>query len=257
MAIQPLFLGNWKMNMLKSELAAFAEEFLKLYTPAAKADAGFAPPYTLCGAAAESFKRAPGILVGAQNAHWLASGAHTGEVSVPMLQEQGVQFVIVGHSERRQFYGETDASVAKRAKAVIAAGLTAVVCIGETKSQFEAGETSKVVSTQLKGSLDGITPEDCSKLVIAYEPVWAIGTGLAATPDIASAVHDEIRVLLASLYGANIAGAIPILYGGSTTPANIAELVSRKNIDGALVGGSSLKPGVFWDLVKNGRTAKN
>jgi triosephosphate isomerase (TIM) len=256
--IQPLFFGNWKMNMLCSEAAAFAEQFMGLYRPlpGGGADTGFAPAYTAIAALRDAFRKAPSILIGSQSAHWLDSGAHTGEVSLLMLKEQGVGFVIVGHSERRQFYGENDADVAKRAKAVISHGLTAVVCVGETKDEFEAGKTSLVVDTQLKGSLAGLTLAECPRLVIAYEPVWAIGTGLAATPQIAAQVHNEIRGKLCATFGQDAGAKIPILYGGSTSPKNIAELVVQENIDGALVGGSSLKPDVFWELVKNGRAAK-
>ena len=255
MRIQPLFLGNWKMNLTNSEVHKFAAEFCKIFVPSNNgiADAGFAPAYTSIAAAVEAFRSCPQILIGAQNAHWLASGAHTGEVSLAMLKEIGTSFVILGHSERRQFYGETSEVVAKRAKAVIAAGLTAVVCIGETKEQFESGITKQVVETQLKCSLAGIDASECSKLVIAYEPVWAIGTGLAATPEIAANVHNQIRSLLTSTFGSDAAGSLQILYGGSTTPANITELMAQENINGALVGGASLKPDVFWQLIENGR----
>lgn len=241
--------------MLPEEAKTFAEGFLSSYVPLADgtADVGFAAPFTTISAVRESFSSQKGILVGAQNVHWLENAAHTGEISVSMLKDQGVDFAIVGHSERRQFYGENDADVAKRAKAAIAGGLKAVVCIGETQQEFEAKATAEVVATQLKGSTAGISANETNNLVIAYEPVWAIGTGLAATPQIAAEVHDQIRSLLEELFGVDAGRTIPILYGGSTKPDNVEELLQQKNINGALVGGASLKPEVFAELVKNGR----
>ncbi len=257
MMIQPLFLGNWKMNLMSAEVRAFAAQFNELFSPnpSGKSDAGFAPAFTSIGAALEAFGSQSQVLIGAQNVHWLDSGAHTGEISAPMLKELGAKFVIIGHSERRQFYGETDGAVSKRAKTAISHGLTAVVCIGETKEQFEAGITANIVDAQLDGSLSGLTAAECANLVLAYEPVWAIGTGLAATPEIAAKVHLQIRRKLITLFGAAAGESLPILYGGSTTPKNVAELLSQKNINGALVGGASLKPDVFWELINNGRNA--
>lgn len=244
--------------MMPEEVKAFAAEFLSEYTPASDgvADVGFAPPFTSLAVTLECFAGTPGIRIGAQNVHWRDSGAHTGEVSVPMLKELGVDFVIVGHSERRQYYGESDDHVALRAKAAITQSLTAVVCIGETREEFEAGKTADVVDTQIKGSLNGLTPEDTENLVIAYEPVWAIGTGLAATPEIASGVHDQIRKKLCGLFGDTQGSSIPILYGGSTKPDNVGPLLANREINGALVGGASLKPDMFNQLIKNGRAAK-
>lgn len=255
--IQPLFLGNWKMNLRPAEVRTFAEQFLRGFTPSASGipDAGFAAPFTSLSALRDCFKRGSGILVGAQNAHWLDNGAHTGEISPPMLKDVGMDFVIIGHSERRQFYGENDKHVSLRAKATIKHGLKAVVCVGETQEQFEANITRQVVESQVRGSLEGLTRDDTFGLIIAYEPVWAIGTGLAATPEIAAKVHTEIRVLLRSLFGKEAGETIPILYGGSTTADNVAALMAGADINGALVGGASLKPDGFNQLIENGRKA--
>ena len=247
--------------MLRADATCFCDEFSKLIgdtlnnQPAGlSVTVGIAPTFasisTVRGALPDSR-----VLVGAQNVHWLESGAHTGELSADMIKEAGASFAIIGHSERRQFYGETDAGVAKRTKAAISKGLTAIVCIGESLSEFDAGRTQEVVETQFKGSLEGITVEDAAKLVIAYEPVWAIGTGKAATPQIAADVHSFIRSLLVSKYGSEVGDGVILQYGGSTSPENIAELVKQPNIQGALIGGASLKPASFYGLIKNGTDA--
>ncbi len=242
------------MNLTASETKEFCREFLANFSAKSPADVGIAPPLTSLSALSEALGSDSGVLVGAQNVHWLESGAHTGEVSAKMLCESGVQFVIVGHSERRQFYGETNAGVAKRAKAAIDVGLTTIVCVGESEEEFKAEQTSEVVTEQLREGLTLIESSDVSKLVIAYEPVWAIGTGLTASPEIAEGVHKFIREGLVSKFGA--AGKeIAILYGGSTKPDNIAELMSRPNVNGALVGGASLKPDSFNELIEAGRAA--
>ena len=254
---QPIFLGNWKMNMLPEEVIRFAESFLEQFTASQDfADTGFAAPFTSLPSLQEVFFDAAGIRLGAQNAHWEDSGAYTGEISAPMLRYWGVDFVICGHSERRQFFGETDQAVAKRAKAVISSKMTAVVCVGETKEQFEAKETEAVVSQQLRASLEGIGPADLDNLIIAYEPVWAIGTGLAATAEIAGSVHAKIRAELSQLYPADKAAGVSILYGGSAKPDNVAELLAEQDINGCLVGGASLIPDAFAALIENGRNAK-
>lgn len=254
MSITPLFLANWKMNKLLGEAKAFAEQFVTDFSPhpSGTADVGIAPPLTSLALLSEAFGNQEGISLGAQNVHWLESGAHTGEVSAEMLKELGASFALCGHSERRQFYGESSQNVARRAKAAIEAGLQAVVCIGETREDFESGLTADVVHQMLESSTSSLTPEHLSSLVIAYEPVWAIGTGLAATPEIAEKVHDQIREELIKEFGSE-AASVPILYGGSIKPDNIAELISRDNINGGLIGGGSLKPEDFAQIIKIGR----
>lgn len=251
---KPLFLGNWKMNMLPAEVVSFAKKFNNLMTPVTPADSGIAGSFTTLQLLSEGFAENKSVLVGAQNVHWEQAGAFTGEVSASMLKPLGLDFCIIGHSERRTLFAETDETVSKRAKAALEAGFAAVVCVGETKAEYEAGKTNSVIENQLKGSLADVGNEFLTKLVIAYEPVWAIGTGLAATPEQAESVHCLIREQLVDKYG-NLAEVVPILYGGSTKAENIAGLISRKNVDGALVGGASLKPESFWALVENGRNA--
>jgi len=251
----PLFVANWKMNKGLAEAREFAAEFSKVFKSASVPDAGIAPVLSCLPQLQESLGQQKGLLLGSQNVHWEESGAHTGEISVPMLKELGAEFAIVGHSERREFYGETDQAVAKRTSAALAGGLTAIVCVGETQSQFEAKQTEQVVSKQLKASLAGVSTEDNSKLVIAYEPVWAIGTGLAATPEIAQNVHQLIRSELEGLIGKDGAVEMRILYGGSTKPGNIAELMAKPDVNGALVGGASLEAESFNSLIEAGRAA--
>ena len=252
--MKPIFLANWKMNMLPSEISSFAESFLSLVKQdVTSPDIGFAAPYTSLAALADAFRDAKGILVGAQNVHWANNGAYTGEVSAKMLKGVGVQFAIIGHSERRQYFGETDKTVSMRAIKAIEEDLIAVVCVGETKEEYEAGQTKAVVSKQIKESLNGISQAMTQKLIIAYEPVWAIGTGLTATPEIAQSVHASIRKELSDLYGADIANSIPIVYGGSAKADNIAALTAQPDINGGLVGGASLQADSFAGLVNNGR----
>ncbi len=254
MSITSLFLANWKMNKLLGESKEFAEQFVKDFSPhpSGIADVGIAPPLTALSLLNEALGSVQGISLGAQNVHWLESGAHTGEVSAAMLKELGASFALCGHSERRQFYGETSQNVARRAKAAIENGLQAVVCIGETREDFEAGLTADVVHQMLESSTSSLTAEHLSSLVIAYEPVWAIGTGLAATPEIAAKVHDQIRQELTSEFGAE-ANSVPILYGGSIKPENIAELIAQENINGGLIGGASLSAESFSQIIKIGR----
>lgn len=190
------------------------------------------------------------IQVGAQNIHWEASGAYTGEVAAGMLVDL-CEYVIIGHSERRAMFGETDATVNKKVHAALKAGLKPIMCVGETLSENQAGQTAAVVEGMVRGGLVGVTPEQAGNIIIAYEPVWAIGTGLAATPEGANSVHkDVIRPVLRELFGAEVGDAMRILYGGSVTAANAAELFSQSDIDGGLVGGASLKPDSFAAIVK-------
>src|SRR5580765_3967472 len=231
-AIRPLIAGNWKMNGLKSSLAEFEAMIAGAGTLAGKADLLVCPPATLIAGFADRAKGSK-LAVGAQDCHPKASGAHTGDLSAEMLADAGASAVIVGHSERRADHGESDALVRQKAEAAWRAGLTAIVCIGETRNQRDAGQTLEVCGGQLKGSLpDGATP---ANLVVAYEPVWAIGTGLTPTAKDVADAHAFIRKRIAERHGA-AAEAVRILYGGSVKPANAGELLAVANVDGALVG---------------------
>ena len=191
------------------------------------------------------------IGLGAQNVFWEDSGAFTGEISAPLLKEIGVQYVIIGHSERRQYFGETDETVNKKIKAVLAHGLTPIVCVGEVLKERESDQTFDVIQRQCEGAFSGLTAGEMEKIIIAYEPVWAIGTGKTATPAQAQDVHKFIRGLLAELYDEDVAQTVRIQYGGSVKPENSAELMSQPDIDGALVGGASLKADSFIGIIKN------
>lgn len=253
----PLFLGNWKMHMLPDEAAQYMVRFVEGFSSAQTQlpDTGIAPPLVSIPAVSRTVSRDQGVLLGAQNVHWESSGAHTGEISPQMLTALGVDFVIIGHSERRQMYGENDAHVALRTKAALEHGLTAVVCVGETEQEYKSGKTTEIVVRQIKAALEATPAEHVSRLVVAYEPVWAIGTGLAATPEQACAVHELLRQKLVERFGPDQGASIRILYGGSTKPENIGELLSQPEVQGALVGGASLKPDVFRQLIENGRKA--
>jgi len=236
--VRPLVAGNWKMNGLTASLVEL--KAMREAVDAGKAGAAelaVCPPATLLAQAAWALKRGK-VSLGAQDCHAKDSGAFTGDIAAPMIKDAGAQYVIVGHSERRQYHGETDAVVKAKADAALKAGLTVIVCVGETRAEREAGKAIEVVSTQVRGSLPaGGAPET---VVVAYEPVWAIGTGLTPTPANVAEVHAAIRKLLGEVYGA--AGAkLRILYGGSVKPANAKELLGLANVDGALVGGASLK----------------
>ena len=248
-----LFVANWKMNMLRAEAAEFVRCFLQQYKPSDKvlgSEVWIAPSYTAISEVASALKNNPEILVGAQNAHWESKGAHTGEISVEMLKDIGAKFAILGHSERRQFYGEDSRKVALRANACAGKGLYAIVCVGETKDEFSAGQSNVVVQKQLAESLDSFSKQLANFLVVAYEPVWAIGTGLAATSKQAGQMHTMIRQQLIEQFGVS-GREIRILYGGSTKPENIAELLEQEDIDGALVGGASLSPDTFWSMISS------
>jgi triosephosphate isomerase len=240
--VRPLVAGNWKMNGLTASLP----EIAALVTAVDAGEAGAAelavcPPFTLIAAAAAKLKGGK-VTLGGQDCSPHASGAYTGEISAPMLKDLGAAYVIVGHSERRTYHHETDAEVRAKAEAALKAGLIAIVCVGETRAEREAGDAIAVVSRQVKGSLPAAGGPDT--VVVAYEPVWAIGTGLTPTPADVAEVHKEIRTLLGALYGASGA-KVRILYGGSVKPANAKELLGIDNVDGALVGGASLKAADF------------
>ena len=240
-AIRPLIAGNWKMNGLKSSAAEFEAMLAGAPALAAKADLLVCPPATLIAAFADK-ARGKKVAIGAQDCHPKASGAHTGDVAAEMLSDAGATAIIVGHSERRADHGEGDALVRQKAEAAWRAGVTAIVCIGETRGQRDAGQTLDICGGQLAGSLpDGAT---AAKLVVAYEPVWAIGTGLTPTAKDVEEVHRFIRGVLTDRFGAE-GGRIRILYGGSVKPTNAAELMGVANVNGALVGGASLKAADF------------
>jgi triosephosphate isomerase (TIM) len=241
-AIRPLIAGNWKMNGLKAATAEFDAMLAGAAKVAAKVDLLVCPPATLIAAYAERAKTSAALRVGAQDCHPKASGAHTGDISAEMLADVGAQAIIVGHSERRADHGETDALVRQKAEAAWRAGLVAIVCIGETREQRDAGKTLEVCGTQLLGSLpDGAT---AGNLVVAYEPVWAIGTGLTPTPSDVEQVHRFIRDSLTKRFNGE-GSRIRILYGGSVKPSNAAELMGVADVNGALVGGASLKAADF------------
>ena len=240
--------GNWKMNFTPAEATAFINEIKPMVAGKDNCDIIFCAPFVTISAAMEAAKGS-NIVIGAENVHFAAKGAYTGEISAEMLKAIGVDTVIIGHSERRQYFGETDETVNKRTRAVIAAGLTAIVCVGETLEEREAGKLNEVIERQMKVGLAGVTAADCAKLVIAYEPVWAIGTGKTATPDQAQEVHALIRATLAGLVGAETAETVRIQYGGSMKPSNAAELLAKKDIDGGLIGGAALKAADFAGIV--------
>ncbi len=239
--------GNWKMNKTRPEAKALVEE-LKPLVADATCDVVVCVPFTNLEtvlAAAEGSN----IKVGAQNVHFEKSGAYTGEVSADMLKEMGVEYVVIGHSERRQYFGETDATVNKRVKACIAAGMTAILCVGEMLQDREDGITAELVALQTKIALKDVAKEDLSKIIIAYEPVWAIGTGKTATSEQANEVCAIIRNVVAALYDQAAADAMTIQYGGSMNPKNAAELVAQPDVDGGLIGGASLKAADFKVIV--------
>jgi triosephosphate isomerase len=241
--------GNWKMNKTIAEAKALVKEMLPELENFPNVDKAVAPSYLAVPAVAELCEGTD-LLVGAQNLFWEDSGAFTGEVAPPMVAEI-CDFVIVGHSERRKFFGETDQTVNRRLKTGLAAGLHVIVCIGETLEENEAGQTEAVVTRQLKDGLADITAEEAANITIAYEPVWAIGTGRAATPEDANNVHKNvIRPLLIEQFGEKRAQAMRIQYGGSIKPSNAAELLSMSDIDGGLVGGASLKAESFIGIIK-------
>ncbi|MBS3809184.1 MAG: triose-phosphate isomerase, partial [Desulfobacterales bacterium] len=212
-----------------------------------------APPATALTVVSKIIRDTP-VGLGAQNLFWENEGAYTGEVSGPMLASAGCRYVIIGHSERRQYFGETDENVNRKIKAALAAGLVPVICVGETESEREAQKTFSILDKQMKNGLEGLTAEEFGGSVIAYEPVWAIGTGKTATADQAQEVHAWIREFLEKRFGKETAGATRILYGGSVKPGNIAELMALPDIDGALVGGASLKPDAFSEIINYKRS---
>ncbi|MDF3005170.1 MAG: tpiA [Oscillospiraceae bacterium] len=244
----PVIAGNWKMNMLRTQAVELIDA-LKPLVANATCEVVTCVPFTDIDCVAQAVKGSA-IQVGAQNCHWEISGAFTGEISVGMLAELGVRYVVLGHSERRQYFGETDETVNARLKAVMNTGLRAIVCVGESLSQREADQTLAVIDRQLEGAFSAITEAQLQNIVIAYEPIWAIGTGKTATAEQAQAVCGAIRQKMASLYGQDAADSLRIQYGGSMNAKNAAELLSQPDIDGGLIGGASLKAADFNEIVK-------
>ncbi len=236
------------MNKLTAEAKALASEVID-QTKGTENKVLVAPPFTALHTVSEVIKGTH-VLLGAQNMSDQESGAHTGEVSVHMLKDIGVSTVILGHSERRLVYGESDEFINRKVKLALANGLEVILCVGETLDQREAGEAEKVVEAQVRAGFDGISESDLSNIVIAYEPVWAIGTGKTATPEDADAIHSFIRKLLSELYSDKAAEEMIIQYGGSVKPNNVKDLMAKENIDGALVGGASLKSETFVPIVQ-------
>jgi len=242
--------GNWKMNVTASEADKFLESFLVEISEEKRVDIVLIPPFTTIPHVSEKLNSVQNVKLGAQNMHWEKNGAFTGEISASMLRELFARYVVLGHSERRTLFGETDAVVNKKTVAALAATLTPIVCIGETLEERDGNRVEEVLGTQLRGSLAGLTAEQIADLVIAYEPVWAIGTGRTASPQQAQDAHAFCRKVLAELSDAATADKIRIQYGGSVKPGNTAELMSQPDIDGALVGGASLDPRGFAEIVK-------
>lgn len=240
--------GNWKMNFTPSEATAFINSIKPMVEGKDNCDIIFCAPYVTIASAMEAAKGS-NIKIGAQNVHFEEKGAFTGEISAKMLREIGVEYVIIGHSERRQYFGETDTTVNKRTRAALAAGLKVILCLGEVKEERLAGITNEVVSMQTKLDLAGVSADDLKNVIIAYEPVWAIGTGLTATPEQADETCGVIRRAVASIYGEEAADSITIQYGGSMNDKNASELLSKENVDGGLIGGASLVPEKFTAIV--------
>jgi triosephosphate isomerase (TIM) len=245
----PLIAGNWKMHKTGEEAARTTRQLRELVAGTSGVEVMIAPPFTALHQVAEAIAGSP-IKLGAQNMYWESHGAFTGEVAPPMLKELGCTYVILGHSERRHLFGETDKQVNRKLGAAIQAGLAPVVCIGETESERELEQTFSVLDKQIKNGLEGFVSKDLESLVLAYEPVWAIGTGKTATKEQAQEAHAYIRNRLAEWLGAGFAEGIRILYGGSVKPSNIKELMAMPDVDGALVGGASLDPQSFSQLVQ-------
>ena len=241
--------GNWKMNMTPAQTKAFIEELAPMVKGMDKCDVVLCVPAIDIPAAVEAAK-GTNINIGAENVHFKASGAYTGEISAEMLVEAGVKYVVIGHSERRQYFGETDQTVNLRTLAAVNAGLTAIVCVGETLEQRELGYTETLLKYQTKMALTGISRDQLKNIVVAYEPVWAIGTGVTATADQADEGNGYVREAIAEVYGKDVAETVTVQYGGSMNDANAAELLSKVNVDGGLIGGASLKTDKFTAIVK-------
>jgi len=250
----PLIAGNWKMFKTVAEAVVFAKELRSLVKDISGVDIIVAPPFTAIHAVAEALRNA-NVAVSAQDVYWEKEGAFTGEVSAGMIKEAGAEYAIIGHSERRRLFGETDATVNRKIVAAIGVGLTPIACIGETLDERERNETLAVLDRQIKNGLDGLASGQVGELVVAYEPVWAIGTGRNATAAQAEEAHAHIRTRLRQWFGAEAADRCRVLYGGSVKPDNIANLIQEPDVDGALVGGASLEVRSFGELVTRSRPA--
>ena len=244
---KPIIAGNWKMNKTPAEAVELVKGLIPLVKDA-KCDVVVCPTAVCLPAVAEVIK-GTNIKLGAQNVHFAEKGAYTGELSAEMLKAVGCEYVIIGHSERRQYFGETDKTVNLRAAAAVKAGLTAIICVGEMKDERVDGYTDIIVAYQTKMALKGLTAEELDHVVIAYEPVWAIGTGLTATDEQANETIGVIRKAIAAKYGEETAAKVRIQYGGSMNAKNAAELVAQPDVDGGLIGGASLKPDQFVDII--------
>ncbi len=246
---QPIIAGNWKMYKNVNEAIELVNNIKREVYDVANVGIVVCPTFTNLSDVGQMLVE-NNVALGAQNCYWEKEGAFTGEVSVDMLKSVGCKYVIIGHSERRKYFGETDETVNMRIKAAIESEIVPILCVGETLEEREASKTIEIVETQIKGALKGFSEKDIVSLVIAYEPVWAIGTGLTATPDQAQEIHAAIRKLIAELYSDVLASSMRIIYGGSAKPENIEELMREEDIDGGLIGGASLKPESFIDMIK-------
>jgi triosephosphate isomerase len=259
MTRRPIIAGNWKLNKLVKESVDLAEDIKVKLMDCSKADLPvvvICPVFTSLQSVSAILEQGKGIFLGAQNCYWEDNGAFTGEISVPMLQDLNVSYIVIGHSERRQYFSETDEMINKKAKAILANGLTPIICCGETLEQREAGVTDTFVAGQIRAALDGLTEEQVAKSVIAYEPIWAIGTGKTCDSPEANRVIKMIRDTVAEVSSRDAADKIRILYGGSVKPSSIEEQMGMSDIDGALVGGASLEADSFAQIVKGAMLAK-
>lgn len=246
MSRKPIIVGNWKMNKTPVETEEFVKTIESYLTGSEAADYGIGAPFIDLDAA---IRHAKHLIIAAENCHEKDSGAYTGEVSVPMLKAVGVTYCIIGHSERRTYFNETNEACALKAKRLFQEGITPILCIGETEAEYDAGQTGDVIKAQLAGSLAGLSPEEVSKMVIAYEPIWAIGTGKSADSNTAQSCCKLVRDTVAGLYDEVTAQAVRVQYGGSVKPTNIKEYMACEDIDGALIGGASLKEDSFKELI--------
>ena len=244
----PIIAGNWKMHKVRSEARALARAIREGVETSTRCEVVIAPPFTALAEVAEEINGSA-ITLAAQNVHWEDNGAFTGEISLPMLKDAGCRMVILGHSERRQYFGETDELINRKARAVLKAGLQPIICVGETLTERETGKHAQTVSRQLAGGLNDLTADDLLRIIFAYEPVWAIGTGKTATPETAQEMHGYIRGRLLEQFGEN-AGKVRVLYGGSVKPDNIDALMRQPDIDGALVGGACLQAESFLRIIR-------
>jgi triosephosphate isomerase len=251
----PFIAGNWKMFKTVAEAASFVTDLRAAVANVTGVQIVVGPPFTAIHAAAQA-ARGSNIEVSSQNLHWEKQGAFTGETSAAMIREAGAAYVIIGHSERRQLFGETDAIVNRKVQSAIAQGLTPIMCVGETLDERERNETLAILDRQIKGGLDGVTADQVAALIVAYEPVWAIGTGRNATAAQAGEAHAHIRTRLRQWFGGDAADKCRVIYGGSVKPDNIRALIAEPDVDGALVGGASLEVRSFADIVKSSGSAK-